>query len=160
MKKSNSNSFNVIINGKSKRKNHMLSNSTTASSMFGLYKVCGVNKINVNQKMNRTRTRTPNLDKLLTNLKKEINDFSYPLLTETKSSYSNLLLNNESNDVNILKEKNSLLEKKLNNSNALLADLIEKASLYEKLYEDEKKKNYELQRENDYLKKKMNSLMY
>ena len=76
MKKSNSNSFNVIINGKSKRKNHMLSNSTTASSMFGLYKVCGVNKINVNQKINRTRTRTPNLDKLLTNLKKEINDVS------------------------------------------------------------------------------------
>ena len=107
MKKSNSNSFNVIINGKSKRKNHMLSNSTTASSMFGLYKVCGVNKINVNQKINRTRTRTPNLDKLLTNLKKEINDVSYPLLTETKSSYTNILFNNETNDVNILKEKNS-----------------------------------------------------
>ena len=51
-------------------------------------------------------------------------------------------------------------QKKLNNSNALLADLIEKASLYEKLYEDEKKKNYELQRENDYLKEKLNSLMY
>ena len=82
------------------------------------------------------------------------------MLTETKSRYPNILFNNETNDVNILKEKNSLLEKKLNNSNALLADLIEKASLYEKLYEDEKKKNYELQRENDYLKKKMNSLMY
>ena len=87
MKKSNSNSFNVIINGKSKRKNHMLSNSTTASSMFGLYKVCGVNKINVNQKINRTRTRTPNLDKLLTNLKKEINDVSYPLLTEDRKTH-------------------------------------------------------------------------
>ena len=57
-------------------------------------------------------------------------------------------------------QKDSLLEKKLNNSNALLTDLIEKASLYEKLYEDEKKKNYELQRENDYLKEKLNSLMY
>ena len=82
------------------------------------------------------------------------------MLTETKSSYTNILFNNETNDVNILKEKNSLLEKKLNNSNALLADLIEKASLYEKLYEDEKIKNYELQRENDYLKEKLNSLMY
>lgn len=179
-------SLNLFLNGKSK------STKTNTSSSYSYHpkqdyvkcKMCKPNKINISyipkrnlsfidnnnndEPIGRHRTRTPNLDKLLINLKKEANEMSHCYTND----YSNFKTTSNSESINFipcydngdkenkeLKEKNRLLEKKLNNTNELLVGLIEKASLYEKLYEDLKKKNLFLQNENDRLKETINSLL-
>lgn len=177
-------SLNLFLNGRSKS---IKSNTSYYPKQDYLkYKMYKPNKINLSyiskrnlsfidnndeEQLGRQRTRTPNLDKLLINLKKEANEMSH----NYGNDYSNFKTTSNTESINFIpsldnadrenkeikeiKEKNRLLEKKLNNTNELLVDLIEKASLYEKLYEDLKKKNLFLQNENEHLKETINSLL-
>ena len=176
-------SLNLFLNGRSKsiKSNTSSSYSYYPKQDYLKYKMYKPNKINLSyiskrnlsfmdnnneEQLGRQRTRTPNLDKLLINLKKEAsemshgNDYSnFKTTSNTESINFIPSLDNADRENKEIKEKNRLLEKKLNNTNELLVDLIEKASLYEKLYEDLKKKNLFLQNENEHLKETINSLL-
>ena len=122
----------------------------------------------------RSFLKSPSLSSHIHKVKKEINDISYSLITETKPSLkrdispvptskpnSSLLfspitspqinliddtIDDKDKEIMRLKDEIKFLKLKLHNSNSLLPGLIEKTSLYEKLNDDLK---YEITQLND-----------